>query len=133
MIYFAFQHRPGFNLKLEIFQCLVLGGVLMWFAFMGGYVSDLRSRTRRSEALYRTTWETATEELCQNRPFIASIDFVDGDNHSVVVTGYSVTKGVRLYDPLLDGFVWEKRADFFEGQSLDYERIRDTYKIQPTQ
>lgn len=76
------------------------------------------------------SWENATEELCQNRPYITSIDFVDGDNHSVVVTGYSVTKGVRIYDPLLDGFVWENRADFFEGQSLEYERIRDTYKIQ---
>ena len=109
-------------------KCWVLGGFPEWVFDRFPY-SYLPTKARNNNL----TWETATEELCQNRPFIASIDFVDGDNHSVVVAGYSVTKGVRLYDPLLDGFVWEKRADFFEGQSLDYERIRDTYKIQPTQ
>ena len=61
MIYFAFRHQPGFSLHLEIFQCLVLGGVLVWFTFMGGYVSAMRARTRRSEALYRTMWETAND------------------------------------------------------------------------
>jgi len=61
MIYFSLQHQPGFNLHLEIFQCLALGGVMVWFTVMGGYVSALRSRTRRSEAFYRTMWETATD------------------------------------------------------------------------
>jgi two-component system sensor histidine kinase/response regulator len=61
IIYFASRHQPGFNLNLEIFQCLVLAGVLVWFIFMGGYVSAMRSRTRRSEALYRSMWETAAD------------------------------------------------------------------------
>jgi PAS domain S-box-containing protein len=40
---------------------LTLGSVLVWFTFMGGYVSALRSRTRRSEAFYRTMWDTAND------------------------------------------------------------------------
>ena len=107
-------------------ECWGLGGYPEW-AFDQFTYSYLPPKDRNNNL----TWETATEELCQNRPYIAAIDFVDGDNHSVLVTGYSVKRGVRIYDPLLDGFVWEKRAAFFEGQSHDYERIRDTYKIQP--
>jgi len=86
------------------------------------------NKTVRNKIL---TWEDATEEICQNRPFISSIDFDSGDRHSVVVTGYSVTKGVRIYDPLQKNTFWEPYADFFEGQSLEYERVRDTYNIEP--
>lgn len=57
-------HVDRFNLKLEIFQWLALGGVLAWFSFMGGYVSAMRSRMRRSEAFYRTMWETAADAVC---------------------------------------------------------------------
>jgi PAS domain S-box-containing protein len=53
-------YRPGIiDPSLEAFQWLVLGGVLAWFTVMGGYISAMRSRMRRSEALYRTMWETA--------------------------------------------------------------------------
>ncbi len=57
-------HAARFDPKLELFQWLVLGGVLAWFSFMGGYVSALRSRTRKSEAFYRTMWETAADAVC---------------------------------------------------------------------
>ncbi len=53
----------GFDPALEIFQWLVVGGVLAWFTFMGGYVSAMRSRMRRSEAFYRTMWETANDAV----------------------------------------------------------------------
>ena len=53
----------GFDPALEIFQWVVLGGVLAWFTFMGGYVSAMRSRMRRSETFYRTMWETAHDAV----------------------------------------------------------------------
>ncbi len=54
-------HPGATDPSLEAFQWLVLGGVLAWFTFMGGYVSAMRSRMRRGEALYRTMWETASD------------------------------------------------------------------------
>jgi hypothetical protein len=79
------------------------------------------------------TWEEATEEICQNRPFISSLDLADGDRHSVVVIGYSVKHGMKVYDPALNDIIYESSADFFDGESPDYTRFRDTYNIQPTQ
>ena len=58
------HHADRMDSKLELFQWLALGGVLAWFSFMGGYVSAMRSRLRRSEALYRTMWETAADAIC---------------------------------------------------------------------
>jgi len=64
IIYLDLQYYSGsFDLKLEIYQWLVLGVVLAWFAFMGGYVSALRTRTRKSEAFYRALWETANDAV----------------------------------------------------------------------
>ena len=58
IIYLNYQRRaPAFDLNLEVFLWLALGGVLAWFTLMGGYVSALRSRMRRGEAFYRTMWE----------------------------------------------------------------------------
>ena len=56
-------HANEINPRLEVFQWLVLGGVLAWFTFMGGYVSAMRSRMRRGEAYYRTIWETANDAV----------------------------------------------------------------------
>lgn len=78
------------------------------------------------------TWEEATEEICQNRPFISSLDLTYGDRHSVVVTGYSVEHGVRVYDPLANDTIFQSSVDFFDGQSPLYTRVRDTYNIQPS-
>lgn len=77
------------------------------------------------------TWIEATDEICQNRPFISALDLTFGDKHSVIVTGYNVKRGVRIYDPLADDIIYQSSADFFDGQSQDYERIRDTYNIKP--
>ena len=77
------------------------------------------------------TWEEATEEICQNRPFISSLDLTDGDRHSVVVTGYNVNQGVRVYDPLVNDTTFYSTPDFFDGQSQLFTRVRDTYNIQP--
>ena len=64
IIYLDLQYHSGsFDLKLEIYQWLVLGVVLAWFAFMGGYVSALRTRTRKSEAFYRALWETVNDAV----------------------------------------------------------------------
>jgi hypothetical protein len=112
----------------KVTECWGLGGVPEW-VFDRFQFSSLPPKSHNKNL----TWENATEEICQNRPFISSLDFVDGDRHSVVVTGYSVTQGVRIYDPSLNDLVWEHYADFFEDQSLDYVRFRDTYNIQPTQ
>ena len=43
------NHAATINSGLEIFQWLVLGGVMAWFTVMGGYVSNERSRLRRNE------------------------------------------------------------------------------------
>ena len=56
-------NEVNFDLKLEIFQWLALGGVLTWFSFMGGYISVMRSRMRKSEAFYHTMWETANDAV----------------------------------------------------------------------
>ncbi len=58
------RHAAIVDARLEIFQWLVLGGALSGFTFLGGYVSGMRSRLRRSEALYRTLWETAADAVC---------------------------------------------------------------------
>ncbi|HKC93410.1 MAG TPA: C39 family peptidase [Nitrospira sp.] len=109
-------------------ECWGLGGYPEW-AFDQFQFSYLPPKTRNANL----TWTNATEEICQNRPFISSLDLVGGDRHSVVVTGYDVIQGVRIYDPSLNDLAWESFADFFEDQSLDYERFRDTYNIHPNQ
>ena len=57
------NHAATLNSGLEIFQWLVLGGVMAWFAVMGGYVSDERSRLRRNEIFYRSMWETVHDAI----------------------------------------------------------------------
>lgn len=55
----------GQALQVEIAQGVVLGGVLFWMAFMGGYVAglraDLRQAMRRVETLAHTDDLTGTE------------------------------------------------------------------------
>lgn len=51
------------NFNLELFQWIVLGGVLTWFSFMGGYVSNLRHKLRQNEMFYRSLSETAPDAI----------------------------------------------------------------------
>jgi hypothetical protein len=41
-----FQQRQGFNIQYELFLFAVYGILLVWFAFFGGFVSDIRRRLR---------------------------------------------------------------------------------------
>lgn len=41
-----FQGRPGFRFQYELFLFVFFGIVLTWFAFFGGYISDIRRRMR---------------------------------------------------------------------------------------
>jgi len=109
-------------------ECWGQGGYPEW-VFDRFQFSSLPSKAYNENL----TWEKATEEICQNRPFISSLDMISGDRHSVVITGYSVRRGMRIYDPILDDFVWEDRAEFFEDLGQDYHRVRDTYNIHPDQ
>jgi len=77
------------------------------------------------------TWTTATEEICQDRPFISSLDLTGGDRHSVVVNGYRVKDStVRVYDPAMDDHTYRSSDEFF-GENPKYTRDRDTYDIHP--
>ncbi len=59
-----FYHHPAaVNTPLELFQWLILGAVLTWFSFMGGYISDMRARLRRNEIFYRSLWDTAHDAI----------------------------------------------------------------------
>jgi hypothetical protein len=41
-----FQGRQGFRLQYELFLFVLFGIVITWFAFFGGFVSDMRRRLR---------------------------------------------------------------------------------------
>ncbi len=41
-----FQGRPGFRFQYELFLFVFFGIVLTWFAFFGGFVSDVKQRMR---------------------------------------------------------------------------------------
>lgn len=85
----------------------------------------------KSEENKLLSWKEATEELCQGRPFISSLDLFTGVRHSVVVTGYSKKYGIRIFDPALNDLIYESADDFFDDDSPDYIRVRDTYMIFP--
>lgn len=56
-------HGDTVNTGVEIFQWLVLGGVLTWFTIMGSNVSEMRAKLRRNEIFYRSVWETAHDAI----------------------------------------------------------------------
>jgi len=87
------------------------------------------------------TWTTATDEICQGRPFISSIDLEGGEHHSIVVIGYTDdprkgTPSLRVFDPAgVDPnphIFWIPSTNFF---NLDPQKgdthVRDTYQIKP--
>lgn len=112
-------------------ECWGQGGYPEW-ALKNFQFSFLHTWKTQRVNRNNLTWEEATEEICQNRPFISSLDLTDGDRHSVVVTGYNVNQGVKVYDPLANDTAFYSPADFFDGQSQFFTRVRDTYNIQPS-
>lgn len=44
-----FQERQGFNIRYELFLFTVYGILLTWFAFFGGFVSNIRRRLREQK------------------------------------------------------------------------------------
>jgi hypothetical protein len=111
-------------------ECWGQGGFPEW-AFANFQFSFLHTWKTQRANKSNLTWEEATEEICRDRPFISSLDLTNGDRHSVVVTGYSVDRGVRIYDPLANDTTFYSSADFFDGESPLFTRVRDTYDIQP--
>ncbi len=113
IIYLDHQYHAGrFDPRLEIYQWLVLGAVLAWFTFMGGYVSALRARMRKSEAFYRTMWETAHDAVL----IVNNTGQIDYANPAVdVIFGRSpqALKGEAIL-PLLPPHVREGRGDTFQ-------------------
>jgi len=54
-----FQNRQGFKIQYELFLYFLFGILLTWFAFFGGYVSNLRRRLR----VQKEEIQKANEEL----------------------------------------------------------------------
>ena len=62
-----FQERPGFQLQYELFLFVLVGILLTWFAFFGGYVSDMRRRLRLRNEGIRKAHEELTAEVEERR------------------------------------------------------------------
>jgi len=56
-----FQNRQGFKIQYELFLFFLFGILMTWFAFFGGYVSNLRRRLREQ----KEEIQKANEELKQ--------------------------------------------------------------------
>ncbi|MEW6670093.1 MAG: hypothetical protein AB1427_00235 [Thermodesulfobacteriota bacterium] len=57
-----FQGRPGFRIQYELFLFFFFGIVLAWFAFFGGFISDIRRRLRlQKEEIEKAHEETKIE------------------------------------------------------------------------
>jgi len=57
------SNRPGFNLPVEVFQWLVLSFVYPWFAWVGGYISDLRRKQRETNQQLKVAIEHNAKTL----------------------------------------------------------------------
>ncbi len=62
----CFQVRQGFNIKYELFLFTVYGILLTWFAFFGGYVSNIRRRLRSQKEVIQKAHEDIKIEM-ENR------------------------------------------------------------------
>ncbi len=62
----CFQARQGFNIKYELFLFTVYGILLTWFAFFGGYVSNIRRRLRSQKEVIQKAHEDIKIEM-ENR------------------------------------------------------------------
>lgn len=56
------QKRPGFNSRYELFLLALFSLLLLWFAFFGGFVSNMRRRMRlQNEEIHRANEEIRKE------------------------------------------------------------------------
>ncbi|MDA8138798.1 MAG: hypothetical protein M0036_09110 [Desulfobacteraceae bacterium] len=62
-----FQGRPGFQPRYELFLFIVFGIVLTWFAFFGGFISDIRRRLKIQAETIQMANEKIQREMEQRR------------------------------------------------------------------
>lgn len=62
-----FRERPGFQPQYELFLFVLVGILLIWFAFFGGYVSDMRRRLRLRNDGIRKAHEELKAEVEERR------------------------------------------------------------------
>jgi hypothetical protein len=58
-----FQERDGFLIQYELFLFVLFGILLVWFAFFGGYVTNIRRRLRLQNDGIRRAHEELTIEM----------------------------------------------------------------------
>ena len=113
-------HSETINPAVEIFQWLVLGAVLTCFTFMGGYVSNMRSKLRRNEIFYRSMWETAHDAIVIVGPS-GQIDYANPAVHGVFghtaeqLTGSAFTSRLAKTSPTAQSDAFRRYID--GGQS----------------
>lgn len=62
-----FQDRPGFKLQYELFLFVLFGILVTWFAFFGGFVSDMRHRLRLRNAEILEAHEQIQRDIAARR------------------------------------------------------------------
>ncbi len=112
-----FRHQAeNLNYAFEIFQWLVLGAVLTWFAYMGGYVSNMRAKLRRNEIFYRSMWETAHDAIVIVGPN-GQIDYANPAVQAVfgrsaeTLTGTTLTALLAKSTPTADSDTFRRYID----------------------
>lgn len=58
-----FQERQGFNIEYELFLFAVYGILLTWFAFFGGFISNIRRRLRAQKEQIQKAHEDIIIEM----------------------------------------------------------------------
>ena len=62
-----FQGRQGFSIKYELFLLAIFGIVLTWFAFFGGFISNLRRQLREQNKKIQKAHEEIKIEIKERK------------------------------------------------------------------